>query len=145
MPSAVRSLARTCGWRHDRISPDEKRRREHAERGTAAERQPAERKGKRTSRSKRTSNGADQPPPNQPPPESEDAYGERAPHIDCEPRSLENNGESIAAVIDILRNHPAWRGVLAFDRFSLRIMLMRPLPRTGPQTPPAQWAPQDHA
>lgn len=121
------------------IDPAEKRRREQAERDAAAERQRAERKGKRTRKS--TSNGADEPP-SQPPPQSEEDYGERAPHVDCDPRSLENNGESIAAVIDILRKHPAWQDVLAFDRFSLRIMLRRPLPRTGPQTTPTQWTPR---
>src|SRR4029077_9124552 len=69
-------------------------------------------------------------------------YGARPPHADCDQRSLENNGESIAAVIDILRNHPAWRGVRAFDRFSLHVVLRKPPPRSGPQMPLTRWTPQ---
>jgi hypothetical protein len=121
------------------ISPEEKRQREQAEREAEAERQRTKGKGKRTRKSK-TSNGADAPPP-QPPPRSEEDYGERAPHIDCDPLSLVNSGESIAAVMDILRNHPEWRGVLAFDRFSLHVTLRKLLPRTGPQRAPDRWTP----
>lgn len=68
--------------------------------------------------------------------------GERGHQARMNPRSLESDGRSIAAVMDILRNHQAWRGVLAFDRFSLRVMLMKPMPRTGPQTPAEQWRPK---
>ena len=44
--------------------------------------------------------------------------------------------------MDILRNFPTWRGVIAFDRFSLRVMLMKPTPRTGPPAPREQWVPK---
>lgn len=59
---------------------------------------------------------------------------------DCDPQSLKDDGSSVAAVMDILRNDPMWRDVLAYDHFSLHVMLMKPLPRTGPQTPAAQWS-----
>jgi predicted P-loop ATPase len=75
----------------------------------------------------------------EPPPQSEADYGARPPHADLDPRSLTSNGENIACVIDILRNHPLWRDVLAYDRFSLHVMLMKPLPRTGPQASAGQW------
>jgi hypothetical protein len=66
-------------------------------------------------------------------------HGGGAPaHTECDPRSLHDNGSSIAAVMDILQNSQAWRGVLAFDRFSLRVMLMKPMPRMGTQILPAE-------
>ena len=64
------------------------------------------------------------------------------PPQEVDPRSLEDDGRNIAAVADILRNLPIWRGVLAYDRFSMLVMLMKPLPRTGPQTSAAQWTPR---
>jgi hypothetical protein len=65
-----------------------------------------------------------------------------APKQAVDPRSLNDNGRSIAAVMDILRNEDTWRGVLAYDRFSLHVMLMKPAPRTGPQAPAAPWTPK---
>lgn len=75
-------------------------------------------------------------------PKSEADYVKRPAQADCSPQSLRDNGSNVAAVMDILRNYPTWRGVLAFDRFSLRVMLMKPMPRTGPQPPPAHWVPK---
>jgi putative DNA primase/helicase len=66
------------------------------------------------------------------------ANGQRAEKharsAECDAKSLADDGKNIAAVMDILQNFADWRGVLAFDRFSLRVMLMKPLPSTMPQT-----------
>jgi virulence-associated protein E/primase-like protein len=92
--------------------------------------------------------GTWQPPPpppkprreRKPRPEPVPRTGPQSPELD--PASLLSNGENIACVMDILRHHEDWRGVLAFDRFSLHVMLTKRMPRTGPQTPPDQWAPK---
>src|SRR5688572_11188345 len=52
------------------------------------------------------------------------ANGHAKPRSD--PQSVKDEGRNIAAVMDILRNDPVWRDVLAYDRFSLHVMLMKP-------------------
>jgi predicted P-loop ATPase len=71
-----------------------------------------------------------------------DDDAKRLAQADYDPQSLRNNGSSIAAVMDILRNFPTWCGVLAFDRFALRVMLMKSMPRTGRQALSDQWVPK---
>jgi len=51
---------------------------------------------------------------------------------------MRGDGHNFAEVVKVLSEHPAWDGMLAYDKFALRVMLLRPVPRWEHATP--AWA-----
>ena len=51
---------------------------------------------------------------------------------------MRGSGRNFAQTVKILSEHAAWRGALAFDQFSLRVTLLKPVPRW--ERPEPAWA-----
>jgi hypothetical protein len=56
------------------------------------------------------------------------ALAEQSEYDDVTDKATPTKGPVLSNAIDLLRTHPAWRGLLSYDEFSAMIMLARPVP-----------------